>query len=115
MQLSNMFPVLIVVLMQGHALVQCFECTSQDYSKAACGLYVDVPGTKGSQADDPDQDGAGITLLAAIPKGKSKNHCSSKKTDHHLESCCKPKTKLRGKKISLSKFENNCQLVQNPT
>jgi hypothetical protein len=61
MQLSNMFPVLIVVLMQGHALVQCFECTSQDYSKAACGLYVDVPGTKGSQADDPDQDGAGIT------------------------------------------------------
>jgi hypothetical protein len=63
MQLSNLFPALMVILIHGQAYVQCFKCTDTDYPSAACGQF--LMGDK-SQANDPDQDKSGITCKASF-------------------------------------------------
>ncbi|OAV91275.1 hypothetical protein PTTG_28018 [Puccinia triticina 1-1 BBBD Race 1] len=104
MLLSNLVPVLIAILIQDQAYIQCFSCCGE-YSIAACGRY--LMGT-GSQANDPDQDNSGIILLSARAVDDEFT-CDDPNSKRQVQACCQPGVKLDGTVLGLSDFEDNCQ------
>ncbi|KAA1109703.1 hypothetical protein PGTUg99_032151 [Puccinia graminis f. sp. tritici] len=120
MQLSNLFPALMVILIHGQAYVQCFKCTDADFPKAACGQF--LMGDK-TQANDPDQDKSGITFRRAHPTDEKPTRdnladenytCNYSKSQRKIQACCHHKVPLDGKRLGLGSLESICRRNYQP-